>query len=73
MPSRPSAGHQPDVLALSLEADVVVRVGLGRDAEQGGVHPLGLRQVGHGMQHDLDPLGGNACHAGHGTRGSVKP
>src|SRR5438874_6358451 len=59
---RSTARHQPDVLALGLEADVVGLVGLRRDAEQGSVHRLGCRQVGHGMQHGLDPLGGRAGH-----------
>src|SRR6266700_7958719 len=59
---RSTARHQPDVLTGGLEADVVGPVGLRRDAEQGGVHRLGLRQVGHGMQHGLDSLGGRAAH-----------
>src|SRR6202035_1615471 len=57
-----TARHQPDVLALGLEANVIVRVGLRRDAEQSCVHRLGRRQVGHGMQHGLDSLGGRAGH-----------
>jgi len=59
---RSTARHQPDVLARGLEADVVGLVGLRRDAEQGAVHRLGRRQVGHGMQHGLDSLGGSAGH-----------
>src|SRR5918999_1697363 len=51
---RSTAGDQPDVLTLGLEADVVGPVGLRLYAEQGGVHRLGRRQVGHGMQHGLD-------------------
>src|SRR6516225_8872812 len=54
--------HLPDVLARDIEADVVGRVVLRRYAEQGGVHRLGLRQVGHGMQHGLDSLGGRPGH-----------
>jgi hypothetical protein len=46
---------------LGLEADVVGPVGLRQDAEQGCVHLLG-RQVGNGMQHDLDSLAGRAGH-----------
>jgi hypothetical protein len=49
--------HQPDVLALGVVADVVGRVVLRLGAEQGGVHRLGLVQVGHGMQDGLDSLG----------------
>src|SRR5216683_3108555 len=59
---RPTARHQPDVLARGLEAGVVGLVGLRRYAEQGGVHRLGRRQVGHGMQHGLDSRGGRAGH-----------
>ncbi|MGH3180697.1 MAG: Lrp/AsnC family transcriptional regulator [Streptosporangiaceae bacterium] len=59
---RSTARHQPDVLARGLEADVVGLVGLRRYAEQGGVHLLGRRQVGDGMQHGLDSLGGRAGH-----------
>src|SRR6266511_2745395 len=59
---RSTARHQPGVLAGGLEADVVGPIGLRRYAEQGGVHRLGRRQVGHGMQHGLDSLGGRAGH-----------
>jgi hypothetical protein len=37
---RAAARHQPDVLALGLEADVVGAVGLRWYAEQGGIHLL---------------------------------
>ena len=67
---RAAARHEPDVLALDVEADVVRRVGLRRDAEQRGVHRLGRRQVGHGMQHGLDSLGG---HHHSSSRGSLRP
>src|SRR5437763_3762674 len=50
--------HQPDVLAFGVVADVVGRVVLRLGAEQGGVHRLGLVQVGNGMQDGLDSLGG---------------
>src|SRR5215472_7524736 len=46
-----AAGHQPDVLALGIVADVVASVSLRFHAEQGGVHGLGRRQVGYRMQH----------------------
>src|SRR5215470_8222791 len=59
---RPAARHQPDVLALGIEPDVVGLVGLRRHAEQGGVHRLGPRQVGHRMQDGLDSLSGRAGH-----------
>ena len=70
---RSTARHQPDVLARGLEADVVGRVGLRRSAEQGGVHLLGRLQVGNGMQHGLDSLGGRAgrVHGGHATAARV--
>jgi hypothetical protein len=55
---RSPAGHQPDVLAGDLEADVVGLVGLRRYAEQGGVDLLGRRHVGDGVQHGLDALRG---------------
>src|SRR5580704_4102257 len=59
---RCTARYQPDVLAGDLVADVVGRVVLRRHAEQGGVHRLGGRQVGHGMQDGLDSLGGRVGH-----------
>src|SRR6266540_3328090 len=59
---RSTAWHQPDVLASGLEADVVGPVGRRRHAEQGSVHGLCRLQVGHGMQHGLDPLGGSVAH-----------
>src|SRR6266511_5390573 len=59
---RSTARHQPDVLARGLEADVVGPVGRRRHAEQGSVHGLCRLQVGHGMQHGLDPLGGSVAH-----------
>src|SRR5437588_12096267 len=42
---RPTARHQPDVLAGYVEAHVVGRVRLRLQSEQGGVHALGCRQV----------------------------
>src|SRR5690349_9514777 len=59
---RSAVRDQPDVLALGVKADIVGRVGLRRYAEQCGVHRLGRLQVGHGMQHGLDSLGGRAGH-----------
>jgi hypothetical protein len=59
-PPRPPARHQPDVLARHVEADVVVPVVLRRHAEQSGIHRRRRRQIGHGMQHGLDSLGGRA-------------
>src|SRR5580692_1223835 len=70
---RSTARHQPDVLTLGIEADVVGRVGLRLDAEQGGVHRLGRRQVGHGMQHNLDPLGGRFAHGHSRSCASYRP
>src|SRR5215467_5229813 len=42
---RSTARHQADVLALDIESDVIGRVALRRDAEQGGVHRLGGFEV----------------------------
>jgi hypothetical protein len=60
MPCGPPPGTSPDLLSGGLEADVVRRVGLRLDAEQGGVHGLGLGQIGDGMQHVLIPWVGEA-------------
>jgi len=51
MPCGPPFGHQADVLAGGLVADVVGLVRLRLDAEQRGVDGLGRGQVGDGMQH----------------------
>src|SRR4029453_3424773 len=68
---RSTARHQPDVLALRLEADVISVVGLRSYAEQGGVHLLGRREVGHRMKHNLDSLGGRVGHHHSLSRGSI--
>ena len=52
-----TTGHEPDLLAFGLVADVVRRVARRLHAEQGGIHGLGLRHVGHGMQDRLDAQG----------------
>src|SRR5918997_3211407 len=67
---RSTARHQPDVLSRGLEADVVGLIGLRRYAEQGSVHLPGCRQVGNGMQHGLDSLGGRVGHDHSLSRGS---
>ena len=70
---RAAARHQPDVLALDVEADVVGAVGRRLDAEQRGVHRLGRRQVGDGVEHRLDAqCGGGGRHGRDSRSGSCR-
>ena len=70
MPWGPPLGTSPMCWPADVEADVVGPLVLRRHAEQGGVHRLGLRQVGDRMQHGLDPLGGRVSHGRSSTRRS---